>query len=146
MSEPASRLDPDAALVRAAQAGDLGAFEALVDRHEKHVYSNALRILRHQEDAEDVTQQTFLNAVEHLGDFRGEATFATWLVRISTYAALKILRKRKALQFTSLEAGTEPDDRLEGIPHPEYIADWRQSPEELIDSSDTQRLLDAALA
>lgn len=146
MKLPSAKVDPDAGLVQAAQAGDLAAFEALADRHEKQVYSNAYRMLRHQEDAQDVTQQTFLSALQHLHEFRGEASFGTWLQRICTFGALKIIRKRNTVPFISLEASTEADDQLGTVPHPEFIADWRESPERLVERADTQRLLDDALA
>ncbi len=136
----------DRELVARAQAGEMDAFEALTSRYEQRVYSLALRILRHEQDAEDVTQQTFLSALEGLSSFRGEASFATWLLRIATYAALKIIRKRKGLDTVSLEAATEETDRYDTIPRPEYIADWRQSPAELVHKNEIQRLLDAALA
>jgi RNA polymerase sigma-70 factor (ECF subfamily) len=103
-------------------------------------------MLRQQEDAEDVAQQTFLSALEHLSDFRGEASFGTWLLRIATHAALKIIRKRKGIHFTSYEAATEGGDRGEAVPHPEFIADWRETPEQLAQRSETQGLLDEALA
>jgi len=128
----------DAELVRRAQAGEMAAFEELVSRHEQRVYTLARRILRQEQDAEDVTQQAFLSALEHLDSFRGEASFTTWLSRITTHAALKIIRKRKGLPTESLD-----DDSL---PHPEYIADWRESPAELATRTETQRLIDAALA
>jgi len=136
----------DAELVRRAKAGGLDAFETLANRHEQRVYSLALRMLRHEQDAEDVTQQTFLSAVEHLAGFREEASFSTWLLRIATHAALKVVRKRKGLPTVSLEEMTETQEGYEGIPHPEYIADWRQSPEELVRNNEIQRLLDGALA
>jgi RNA polymerase sigma-70 factor (ECF subfamily) len=137
---------PDAELVRRAKAGELDAFETLTNRHEQRVYSLALRMLRHEQDAEDVTQQTFLSAVEHLAGFREEASFSTWLLRIATHAALKVVRKRRGLPTVSLEEMTEPQEGYEGIPHPEFIADWRQSPEELVGNNEIQRLLDGALA
>ena len=137
---------PDAELVRRAKAGELDAFETLTNRHEQRVYSLALRMLRHEQDAEDVTQQTFLSAVEHLAGFREEASFSTWLLRIATHAALKVIRKRKGLPTVSLEEMTETQEGYEGIPHPEFIADWRQSPEELVQNNEIQRLLDGALA
>ncbi len=136
---------PDEELVRQAKAGNLDSFETLVTRHEQRVYSLALRMLRHERDAEDVTQQTLLSAVEHLHQFRGEAGFATWLLRIASHAALKVIRKRKGLATVSLEEATEPSDTLEQVPHPEYIADWRQSPDELVHRNEIQRLLDDAL-
>ncbi len=137
---------PDAELVRRAQGGELDAFEALTNRYEQRVYSLALRMLRHEHDAEDVTQQAFLSALENLGGFRGDASFATWLLRIATHAALKVIRKRKGLDTVSLEEATEPGDDYESIPHPEYIADWKQSPEQLVHKNEIRRLLDEALA
>ena len=84
--------------------------------------------------------------MEHLSGFRGEASFSTWLLRIATHAALKILRKRKGLDLISLEAATEPAEHSEAIPHPEFIADWRQSPEELVERREVQQLLNESLA
>ena len=136
----------DAELVQRARAGELDAFEALTTRYERRVYSLALRMLHHEQDAEDVTQQTFLSALENLNGFRGDAAFATWLLRIATYAALKIIRKRKGLDTVSLEEATEAADGYDAIPHPEYIADWRQSPEQLVHKNEVRRLLDEALA
>jgi RNA polymerase sigma-70 factor (ECF subfamily) len=136
----------DKELVVRAKAGELDAFESLTNRYEQRVYSLALRMLRQEQDAEDVTQQTFLSALESLGGFRGDASFATWLLRIATHAALKVIRKRKGLNTVSLEAATEEADGYDTIPHPEYIADWQQSPEELVRKHETQRLLDEALA
>jgi RNA polymerase sigma-70 factor (ECF subfamily) len=136
----------DTELVRQAKAGDLDAFEALVARHERHVFTLAVRIVQNEHDAEDVTQQAFISALENLPGFREQASFATWLHRIATHAALKIIRKRRGLDTVSLEAATEPSEDFEGMAHPEFIADWRQSPEELVQRNETQRLLDEALA
>ena len=136
---------PDAELVESAKKGDLDAFEALTNRYEQRVYSLALRMLRQEQDAQDVTQQTFLSALENLSGFRGEASFSTWLLRIATHAALKVIRKRKGLDTISLEEATEEADSYGTIPHPEYIADWRQSPEELVHKNEVGRLLDEAL-
>jgi RNA polymerase sigma-70 factor (ECF subfamily) len=136
----------DQELVARAKAGELAAFEELVQRHERQVYSLALRMLRHQQDAEDVTQQTFLSALEHLKGFRGEASFSTWLLRIATHAALKIIRKRNGLETISLDDATTAREDDGAIPHPEYIADWRQSPAELVHLAEIRQLLDDALA
>lgn len=102
-------------------------------------------MLHHEQDAEDVAQQTLLSAMENLKGFRVEASFSTWLLRIATHAALKVIRKRKGLDTISLEEATEARDNSEVIPHPEYIADWRQSPQELVHAHETRRLLDDAL-
>ena len=136
----------DTDLVARAKAGELEAFEALTNRYEQRVYSLALRMLRQEQDAEDVTQQTFLSALENLDGFRGDAAFATWLLRIATHAALKVIRKKQGLDTVSLEEATEEADSYGTIPHPEYIADWRQSPEQLVQKNEIQRLLDDALA
>ncbi len=135
----------DLELVQRAKAGDLDAFEALTTRHEQRVYSLAMRMLRQEQDAEDVTQQTFLSALENLQNFRGEAGFSTWLLRIASHAALKVIRKHRGLDTVSLEEATEPSDQSDTIPHPEFIADWRQSPEKLVQTREIQRLLDEAL-
>ncbi len=132
-------------LVTRAKAGDLEAFEALTTRYERRVYTLALRMLHNEHDAEDVTQETFMSAVEHLDGFRQESRFSTWLLRIATHAALKIIRKRKGLDTISLEEATDPAPDGDTIPHPDYIADWRQSPTELVHSREIQRLLDEAL-
>ena len=118
---------------------------ALTNRYEQRVYGLAMRMLRQEQDAEDVTQQTFLSVLENLEGFRGEASFSTWVLRIASHAALKIIRKRKGLNTVSLEEATEPSDDLNSIPHPEFIADWRQSPEHLVERNEVRRLLDDAL-
>jgi RNA polymerase sigma-70 factor (ECF subfamily) len=117
-----------------------------VNRHAQRVYTLARRILRHEQDAEDVTQQTFLSTLEHLAEFRAEASFATWLSRIATHAALKVLRKRKGLPTVSLEEMTDPPGNGGPIPHPEYIADWHEDPERLVEQEETRRLLEEALS
>ena len=136
----------DAELVQRAKAGELDAFEKLTTRHEQRVYSLAMRILQQEQDAEDVTQQAFLSALENLDGFRGEASFSTWLLRITSHAALKVIRKRKGLETVSLEAATEASEDFDSVPQPEFIADWRQSPEQLVQKHEIQRLLDEALA
>lgn len=135
----------DEELVHRAKTGELAAFEMPAARYERRVYSLALRILRQEQDTEDVTQETFLSAMESLDGFREEASFATWLLRIATYAALKVLRKRKGLDTVSLEEQTEPPSGEGSISHPEFIADWRQSPEVLAQQNETQRLIKDAL-
>lgn len=141
---PLTTLD-DAELVRRAKTGELMAFEELTRRHEAAVYALARRILLHEQDAEDVTQQAFLSVLEHLDGFREEASFRTWLLRIATHAALKVLRKRRGLPTVSLDELTAPDPDGASLPHPEYIADWRDTPEQLAWRQETRRLIEQAL-
>lgn len=140
-----SELLTDSELVHRAKAGELEAFETLANRYERRVYSLARRIVQQPQDAEDVTQQTFLSALEHLDGFREESSFSTWLLRVATHAALKIIRKRKGLPTVSLEANTEPQEGYDTVPHPEYIADWRETPDQLAGHQETARLIDDAL-
>src|SRR5664279_2954211 len=125
MTHPLTPETPDADLVSRAKAGELDAFEALTNRYEQRVYGLTMRMLRHEQDAEDVTQQTFLSVLENLEGFRGEASFSTWVLRIASHAALKVIRKRKGLNSVSLEEATEPSDDFNSVPHQEFIADWR---------------------
>jgi len=135
----------DAELVRRAQAGELAAFDLLVTHHERRLHALARRITHHEHDAQDVTQQAFLSALKNLREFRGQASFSTWLLRIGTHAALKVLRKRHGLPTVSLEEKTELQNRCESVPHPEYLTDWRESTEQVVDRNEARRLLEAAL-
>ena len=139
------RTDADLPLVRRAREGDFAAFEALVGRYERRIHGLARRIVGQVQDAEEVVQQTFLSVIEHLKEFREEALFATWLTRIATNHALALLRKRSQ-QRTMPLADDRGEDADQGVPHPEYIAQWRETPEEIASRHETRRLLDEALA
>lgn len=78
-----------------AQKGDQAAFEQLLDRYQKPVYHQALRLVGNPEDAADVTQEVFLKVWKHLPSFRGESGFATWLYRLTDNAAIDLLRREK---------------------------------------------------
>lgn len=132
-------IDEDRELVRKARGGDFAAFEALVAKHEGRVFALAMRLTRRREDAEDAVQETFLSVVEHLEDFREEATFLAWLLRIATNHALKILRKRRGLPTVALEEGWG------GLPLPEVIAPWAREPAEAAGDPEVKRLLEQAL-
>ena len=135
----------DTALVRAVCLGDMPAFETLMSRHERRIYRLARRITGSVEDAQDVTQQTFISALRQLARFREKASFATWLTTIAVHAALKVIRKRRGLPTQSLEEATAP--AADGhIPHPEFIADWRDTPDKLLQQAETRQLLDVAIA
>lgn len=145
MNAPLDKEELDQADVRSALGGDLAGFERLVSRYEGLVFGLAMRMLGQRQDAEDVTQQTFLSAMEHLGGFRGEASFSTWLLRIATHAALKVIRKRRGLEWVPLQMGADAVETREAIPHPEYIADWSQSPQQLAEKREVGDLLEKAL-
>ena len=82
MSSPAE-LDNEAAVVALARQGDAKAFSELLERYETKIFRLALHITQNREDAEDVLQETFLKAYEHLDQFQGNSRFYTWIVRIA---------------------------------------------------------------
>lgn len=133
----------DLALLRRAQTGDFAAFEKLVDRLQGRVYGVAYRILGQAQDAEDVVQQTFLSLIEHIDTFRGESAVATWVLRIATNFALKILRKKRGLPTVPFG---EQDESFDTVPHPDYIAQWREAPDSLVERAELRELLDRAIA
>ncbi|CAN5361170.1 sigma-70 family RNA polymerase sigma factor [soil metagenome] len=135
--------DDDLPLLRRAQTGDFAAFETLVAQLQNRVYGVAYRILGHAQDAEDVVQQTFLSIIEHIDGFRGESAVATWVLRIATNFALKVLRKKRGLPTVPL---TTADESFADVPHPKYIAEWRDSAESLVERAETRELLDRAIA
>jgi RNA polymerase sigma-70 factor, ECF subfamily len=141
----AAKGDEDRSLVEQARAGDFAAMESLLAKYERQVFAVARRIVGQHQDAEEVTQQTFLSAIEHLGDFREESLFRTWLLRIATNHALALLRKRAIRSGPSLDAD-ETDGSYDGVPHPEYIAVWRETPESLATQRETRQIIDDALA
>src|SRR5689334_19926269 len=76
-------IHPDVALVARAREGDTAAFEQLVRQYERQIFRVAQHITQNREDAEDITQDTFLKAYEKLEQFQGNSKFSTWLVRIA---------------------------------------------------------------
>lgn len=117
MMETASPVD-DAGLVKAAQKGDAGAFESLVRKYDEGVLRLAMNLLRSDEDARDVYQETFLKAYRSLARFRFESSFHTWLYRIATNLCLDHLRKRKRRREQPDTLATEDGElrRLESVP------------------------------
>jgi RNA polymerase sigma-70 factor (ECF subfamily) len=85
----------DLALVERAKAHDDHAFEELVRRYHSQVYRLALTVTKNPRDAEEVTQETFLNLYRKLDTFRGESKFSSWLYRVTANFALMRLRKQR---------------------------------------------------
>jgi RNA polymerase sigma-70 factor, ECF subfamily len=88
--------DPEQFLIQRAQKGDHEAFAALVAEHQRYVYNLALRLLKNEEEALDLAQETFVRAWTALPNFRGQSQFRTWLYRIATnlcYNRLPNLRR-----------------------------------------------------
>jgi RNA polymerase sigma-70 factor (ECF subfamily) len=99
--------DPnEAELIEKARQGDAWAFQALYDKHKRRVYSLCLRMTANTAEAEDLTQEAFLQLYRKIGTFRGESAFSTWLHRLSVNVVLMHLRK-KSLPVVSLEETTQ---------------------------------------
>jgi RNA polymerase sigma-70 factor (ECF subfamily) len=109
----------DGELVRRTLEGDSAAFTVLVRRHERRVYSVALRMLGRPEDASDASQDAFLTAFTKLDRFRGEAAFSTWLHRVTVNACYDILRKRTRQPLLHA-AGDDPRPPEQGPPAPDH--------------------------
>jgi len=143
MERTPSVADEDRPLVERAQAGEFAAFEQLVEKYERRVYALALRILRRVDEAEEVVQQTFLSVMEHLRQFRHQSSFSTWLMRVATNHALGIWRKKNRQRTVSLSG--EEDERDMELPHPQFIARWRASPEQIAAQRETRAILEEEL-
>ena len=142
-SDSGGAADPDLALLRQARTGDFTAFEMLVNRFQPRVYGLARRILANRHDAEDVTQQTFLSLIENLTQFREESSVAAWIFRIATNHALKLLRKRQGT--TLVGTLSDEEESYRDVPHPEFIAPWRDDPSRLAQQAEIQELLERAI-
>ena len=103
----------EAEAIRRAQQGDAEAFERLYRLHNRRVYALCLRMVGNTAEAEDLTQEAFLQLFRKIGTFRGESAFSTWLHRLAVNVVLMRLRK-KTLAATSLEEVTEPDEDVGG--------------------------------
>jgi RNA polymerase sigma-70 factor (ECF subfamily) len=131
-------------LLRQAKGGDFSAFQELADRLQPRVYGLAYRILGQAQDAEDATQQTFLALIEHIADFRQESSLATWVLRIATNHALKILRKKRTVKMIAMsDMGSE--EGYGDVPHPEFIAPWSRTAEEIAQDAEVQAELEKGL-
>ncbi len=137
-------VDSAAELLRKARTGDFDAFQSLIETLQPRVYGLAMRILRGTHDAEDVTQQTFLALIENIDSFREESTLATWVLKIATNFALKILRRRKTVLMATFSDITH-EDTYGDLPHPDFIAPWTETAPQIAEKAEFQAELERAL-
>ena len=102
----------DPTLVRAAQQGDMVAFEELVARHRDKIYARAFSMMRNEEEAIDLSQEAWVKAWQRLNQFQGTASFVTWMTRIVINLCLDQLRRLKRLRAESIE---QLDEDLGGV-------------------------------
>lgn len=105
----------DEALVRAAQNGDMAAFEELVARHRDKIYARALALVRNEDEAIDLSQEAWVKAWQRLGQFQHESSFSTWLTRIVINLCLDRLRRQKRERTDSIEALEEEAGGVERL-------------------------------
>jgi RNA polymerase sigma-70 factor (ECF subfamily) len=135
----------DMALVRRAQAGDVEAFGALVERHRRAVFRAALAAVRSPADADEVTQDAFVTAFQKLGGFRGEAAFKTWLLAITWRKAID-RRKRLTKWMQRLVSPAHDGETGEEWDPMERLTAGGQTQEDEVMTSDLQRRLKPLIA
>lgn len=127
-----SHLDDHECVTR-AQRGDKSAFSELVARYQDRIYRFLLRLTRSEDDALELTQETFLRAFQGLARWQPDALFSTWLFRVARNLAFDLLRRHKRVEFMPLEEDVDIID-----PGPE--------PDAALATAQRYRLLEGALA
>jgi RNA polymerase sigma-70 factor (ECF subfamily) len=125
-------------------AGDRAEFARLVDTYSSPIYRLGLRMLGNLQDAEDVLQNTFLNALMHLSSFEGRSTVSTWLYRIAANEALMLIRRKKPEVSLESSENASPREAV-GDLKPAQFTDWSTLPEEELLSSEGKRILDSTI-
>ncbi|MCX6620847.1 MAG: sigma-70 family RNA polymerase sigma factor [Acidobacteria bacterium] len=141
MSASSETVFDELALVTRARAGDVRAFSDLVSRYQRKIFRLAKHITQSDEDAEDVLQETFLKAFEHLGEFQGNSKFYTWIVRIAVNESLMKLRKRKSDRTVSLDESIDTGEET----MVREIAVWEENPEQRYSREELRDILDKAV-
>ena len=131
----------DAVLVRAAQQGDMAAFEELVARHRDRIYARAYAMLRNEDDALDLSQEAWVKAWQRLAQFQGESSFPTWITRIVINLCLDHLRKQKRHRSESIEAMEEESG---GVEH--HMPVTEVNPTAGLEREELRKRVDAAMA
>ena len=108
----------DFELTQAASAGNMAAFEELYQRHHRRVYSICLRMLQNPSEAEDLTQDVFIQLYRKVGSFRGDSAFTTWLHRLTVNQVLMHFRKRTVKFEKTTEEGETPVQIVSGTENP----------------------------
>lgn len=140
-SPQATLAGDESLLVSEAKAGNYAAFEELVNRYEKKIYRLGMNITGNAEDAEDVLQEAFLKAFEHLPEFREDSRFYTWIVRIAVNEALMKLRKRRTRREVAIEDSKDEDGEV----LVREFADWKPNPEQEYARAELERILQGAV-
>jgi len=133
---------PQSPSISALKSGDREEFVRLVDRFSAPIYRLAMKMLGNQQDAEDVLQNTFLNAFKHIHSFEERSSLSTWLYRIASNEALMMIRKRRP-ETTMADFSPEKDE--DEVYSPIQFVDWCCLPEDEFLSSEARLALDRAI-
>lgn len=131
----------DLELVHASKNGDVAAFEELVKRYDRKLFRIAQNVTHNREDSEDVVQEAFLKAFQHLREFREDSKFSTWLIRITLNQSLMKLRKQRRIK----EVPLDDDFQSDGEAFPMEVVDWDPNPEQRYRTSELRDILIKAL-
>lgn len=137
--DPSAGPIDDSEIVGRLKAGDMSACTACVNAHSDSLYRLAYRLLRDEAAAEDVVQETFLNAFKALDKFDGRSKLSTWLFRIAYNNALMRLRARRPTLALDEEADGEGTTRPVVVP-------WHETPEEVLSQKELREALDQAIS
>jgi RNA polymerase sigma-70 factor (ECF subfamily) len=135
-------LNAEQELIARILAGQKDLFYELVEPYQRQIYLAAWSILRNEADAEDAAQDAVLKAFTHLGQFRTESKFSTWLTQIAINEARMRIRKQHA---EIMKPMIEQEDE-EGLYQPKEFADWREIPSEALERKEIREALEGALA
>ena len=140
----ATRIDyasaEDPALVAVAKRGDMLAYEELVARHRERIYARAFSVVRNEQEAVDLSQEAWVKAWQRLAQFHGDASFSTWITRITINVCLDHLRRRKRQPTDSLDAMNEESGGVE-----RYMPAVTVNPTERLERQELRARIDAAL-
>ena len=145
LEQPAEQLH-EAILIRRIVAGEHELFYELIRPYERRLYATAFAILRNEADAEDAVQEAMLKAFKHLGQFRSEARFSTWLIQITMNEARMRRRKAHANIMEPIDGRSIDGKDEEGSYTPRDFADWREIPSETLERSEVREKLAEALS
>ena len=112
---------PDQSLARSAAQGDMKAFEELYRRHNRRVYSLCLRMTKNVPEAEDLTQEAFIQIFRKISTFRGDSAFTTWIHRLTVNQVLMHFRKRSVKLEHTTEEGETPVQIVRGTEDPNHM-------------------------
>ncbi len=131
----------DVKLVKAAQKGDMAAFEELVARHRDKIYARAFSMLRNEQDAIDLSQEAWVKAWQRLVQFQGDSSFVTWMTRIVINLCLDQLRRQKRVRADSIE---QMEEEVGGVERQMPII--TPNPTERLERGELRQRIDKALA